>query len=430
MISFSLIRKKKRKKRERKIERRTELKKKIKKSHPPSLKKKKKRKEEAMSFDIPPGLTELLQGFTVAVLRERPPNLVQYAAEYFNKLQNTSRDSPSLLTTQLKPNEWRTGLSKQSSAATEGSDEDDDLPPEEEVRKMSFLRRKSVCAESYDPEQDEGDDKKVVYPKSDDQRKRLHEATKNILLFRSLEPERLQNVVDAMFEKRVEQGEKVIIQGDDGDNFYVIDSGQYDVYVEVDGRHKKVGEYDGQGFFGELALMYNVPRAATVVCSSPGCVWALDRVTFRKIVLKDAFNRRKMYTDLIESVPLFSSLDNYEKMNVADALQSRTYADGEVVLKQGDDADCMYFVEEGEVSITIKKGDESVEVKRCTKGSYFGELALLTHKPRAATATAKGKSKFAVLEVGAFERLMGPCMEIMKRNIETYEEQLKRLDLV
>lgn len=385
-----------------------------------------------MSFDIPPGLTELLQGFTVAVLRERPPNLVQYAAEYFNKLQNTSRDSPSLLTTQLKPNEWRTGLSKQSSAATEGSDEDDDLPPEEEVRKMSFLRRKSVCAESYDPEQDEGDDKKlqVVYPKSDDQRKRLHEATKNILLFRSLEPERLQNVVDAMFEKRVEQGEKVIIQGDDGDNFYVIDSGQYDVYVEVDGRHKKVGEYDGQGFFGELALMYNVPRAATVVCSSPGCVWALDRVTFRKIVLKDAFNRRKMYTDLIESVPLFSSLDNYEKMNVADALQSRTYADGEVVLKQGDDADCMYFVEEGEVSITIKKGDESVEVKRCTKGSYFGELALLTHKPRAATATAKGKSKFAVLEVGAFERLMGPCMEIMKRNIETYEEQLKRLDLV
>lgn len=52
-------------------------------------------------------------------------------------------------------------------------------------------------------------------------------------------------------------------------------SGQYDVYVEVDGRHKKVGEYDGQGFFGELALMYNVPRAATVVCSSPGCVWAL-----------------------------------------------------------------------------------------------------------------------------------------------------------
>lgn len=84
-----------------------------------------------MSFDIPPGLTELLQGFTVAVLRERPPNLVQYAAEYFNKLQNKTQDSPSLLTTQLKPNEWRTGLSKQSSAATEGSDEDDDLPPEE-----------------------------------------------------------------------------------------------------------------------------------------------------------------------------------------------------------------------------------------------------------------------------------------------------------
>ncbi|XP_036358919.1 cAMP-dependent protein kinase type II regulatory subunit isoform X2 [Octopus sinensis] len=375
-----------------------------------------------MSFEIPPGLTELLQGFTVSVLRERPANLIQYAADYFTKLNKTNQSS-LFSSPGRRKDEWQTGLSKQSSAATEDSGEDD-FPPEE-TRKMSFLRRKSVCAEAYDPEQDQGEEEvKVIHPKNDEQRKRLNEATRNILLFRNLEPERLLNVVDAMFERKVEQGEKVIHQGDDGDNFYVIDSGQYDVYVEVDGRHKKVGEYDGQGFFGELALMYNVPRAATVVCSAPGSVWALDRVTFRRIVLKDAFNRRKMYTDLIESVPLFSCLDNYEKLNIADALHSQSFEDGEVVLRQGDDANCMYFVEDGEVSITVKKGDESVEVKRCGKGSYFGELALLTHKPRAATATSMGHSRFAVLSVGAFERLLGPCMEIMKRNIETYEEQL------
>ena len=91
-----------------------------------------------MSFDIPPGLTELLQGFTVAVLRERPANLVQYAAEYFNKLNNKSHDSSLLSTSQInQKNEWRTGLSKQSSAATEDSGEDD-FPPEGKSKKIKI----------------------------------------------------------------------------------------------------------------------------------------------------------------------------------------------------------------------------------------------------------------------------------------------------
>ncbi|KAL4225869.1 cAMP-dependent protein kinase type II-beta regulatory subunit [Mactra antiquata] len=67
---------------------------------------------------------------------------------------------------------------------------------------------------------------------------------------------------------------------------------------------------------------------------------------------------------------------------------------------------------------------EEMEVKRCTKGMYFGELALLTHKPRAATVYSVGKTRLAVLDVQAFERLLGPCMDIMKRSIDQYEEQL------
>ena len=52
--------------------------------------------------------------------------------------------------------------------------------------KSSFNRRKSVFAEHYDPEEEE-DEEKLIYPKSDEQRKRLGEAVKNILLFRSLD---------------------------------------------------------------------------------------------------------------------------------------------------------------------------------------------------------------------------------------------------
>ncbi|KAI0238870.1 cAMP-dependent protein kinase type II-alpha regulatory subunit [Lamellibrachia satsuma] len=74
-----------------------------------------------------------------------------------------------------------------------------------------------------------------------------------------------------------------------------------------------------------------------------------------------------------------------------------------------------------------KETDEGVEINRCKKGDYFGELALLTKKPRAASAYAVGRTKCAVLDIEAFERLLGPCMDILKRNIHEYEEQLAQV---
>lgn len=55
---------------------------------------------------------------------------------------------------------------------------------------------------------------------------------------------------------------------------------------------------------------------------------------------------------------------------------------------KGDVADGMYFIEDGKVSIQIEEGDKVLEVTTLTKGQYFGELALVTHKPRAASAYA------------------------------------------
>ena len=56
-------------------------------------------------------------------------------------------------------------------------------------------------------------------------------------------------------------------------------SGTYDIYVKIDGADKKVGAYDSAGSFGELALMYNMPRAATIVATSNGTLWAMVSTT-------------------------------------------------------------------------------------------------------------------------------------------------------
>jgi len=264
----------------------------------------------------------------------------------------------------------------------------------------------------------------IVNPKSDDQRARLQEAVKPILLFRTLDSSQLVDVLDAMFERNVEENEYIIKQGDDGDNFYVVESGVYNIFVDSPDGPKNVGKYEGSGSFGELALLYNMPRAATIQAVTSGLLWALDRDTFRKLVLRNAYQKRKLYESLLRSVPLLTHLEEYERMNVADALATQKFENGQEIIKQGDPANGMYFVESGRVHVIVSQNGEEKLVTEIEKGGYFGELALVTHKPRAATICAKDSVSVAFLDVRAFERLLGPCMDVMKRNIDDYEEKL------
>ncbi|XP_012554671.1 cAMP-dependent protein kinase type II regulatory subunit isoform X1 [Hydra vulgaris] len=370
-----------------------------------------------MDFQIPPGLTELMQDFTVLVLKEKPTDLVDFAANYFTKLKEEKKQY---------------GDKKNTSKGVKflesfSSDDEEPEPPQHR-----YDRRKSVCAEAYNPDDDDSDEEQVpVNPKSKAQRERLNQAVKNILLFKSLDLEQLNQVLDAMFERKTVIGDVIIRQGDDGDNFYVVDNGVFDIYVLVDGVDKKVGTYNNKGSFGELALMYNTPRAATIIASSEGTIWGLDRVTFRKILLKAAYQKRKMHEALIENVPMLKFLNEYERMNVADALESKSFKDGELIVKQGDEADNMYFIEKGRVCVKIARQgtNEEVEVTQLSDGQYFGELALVTHNPRAASIYSIGVCRVAALDVLAFERLLGPCMDVMKRNIGDYDEQLSKLGL-
>jgi cAMP-dependent protein kinase regulator len=212
--------------------------------------------------------------------------------------------------------------------------------------------------------------------------------------------------------------------GDDGDHFYVIDKGTYEVYVSKEGNSKnepiKIGEYDQEGTFGELALMYNQPRSATIIATSDGILWVMGRQTFRKLVLKHAFRKRQMYEKFLQDLDILQSLTDYERSNVADALIPIDYYQNDIIIKQGDAGDRMFFIEDGQCDIYMNEKFH----KRLNKGEYFGELALLNHEPRSATVIAASyKVRLASLEVQSFERLLGPCMDLLQRNTSKYLKQ-------
>src|SRR5690606_33264620 len=124
-------------------------------------------------------------------------------------------------------------------------------------------------------------------------------------LFNSLDEEQSSQVLSALNEKPIPAaGTRIITQGDVGDFFYVVERGEFDIFVNPSGAPdkssqpygNKVATVSAGGSFGELALMYNAPRAATIISTAPhSIVWSLDRVTFRRILMEGAFKRRRMY---------------------------------------------------------------------------------------------------------------------------------------
>ncbi|KAG6911699.1 hypothetical protein DXG01_007949 [Tephrocybe rancida] len=323
-----------------------------------------------------------------------------------------------------------------------------------------FARRTSVSAESIAV--DSGPDEPLpVYPKTIDQTRRIKASIANNFIFRDLDEEQETGVLNAMRELKVPRNNVVIRQGDAGEYFYVVESGQLNCYIRPEplpptwltespknlnpedmfvqpGYHpefgRKVAECTTGQSFGELALMYGHPRAATVLSTEPSTLWSLDRITFRTIILKAAHRRRTMYEHFLSTVTLLASLEAAERSKIADALVSKTYHDGEAVVRQGEMGETFFFVEEGEAVVTKLQQDEQghvqdINVGHLVKGDYFGELSLLRRAPRAATVSAPRRApggpqtrlKVAALDAPAFTRLLGPLREIMERKaVEIY----------
>ena len=272
--------------------------------------------------------------------------------------------------------------------------------------------------ESYDPTADDKEDETIVsYPKTEEQLECIRCAAKDIIFFKKCDKDQQQVLFGAMFEKIVDENDVIIRQGDDGDNFYVIEKGEYDVLVNDGKTEKKVARLKDTGFFGELALLYNCPRNATIMAVGPGVLWGLDQKTFRTIVVKATARKRQTFEDLLKGVSMLDSLASYELMNLTDALDIETYVKDETIIQEGDTAEHMYFIMEGRVSIRVtdKKNKIEKEIVKLERGKYFGELALVLNQARIASVYADSEhTKLAVLSINAFERLLGPCVEIMR----------------
>jgi cAMP-dependent protein kinase regulator len=77
--------------------------------------------------------------------------------------------------------------------------------------------------------------------------------------------------------------------------------------------------------FGELALLYNAPRAATIIAKTPVKLWQLDRNTFNHIVKDASKKKREQYEDFLDSVQILKHIDHYEVAKLCDVINEQTF---------------------------------------------------------------------------------------------------------
>ena len=274
--------------------------------------------------------------------------------------------------------------------------------------------------------------------KSIDEREKIMSILTSNNFFSQVTDEQRAIMADAMTKAEFKDGAEVIKQGEQGDTFYVLDSGVADVWVSKDGGEPaKVFTYEeGSGAaFGELALLYNSPRAATVRANGAVSLWALDQMTFKYTMQQNTTATRDTNVGWLKQVPLLADLNEVESFKIADALRTVKFAKGDSIITQGDKGNNFYILKSGVASCTVNqkatesKAAGSIEVLRVEEGGYFGEIALLTNQPRKANVIAVEDCETLVLDRATFKRVMGPLESILERNMENYKEVMKKMGL-
>jgi len=231
----------------------------------------------------------------------------------------------------------------------------------------------------------------------------------NHFVFHNLSDNELQGIVNKMFYAEVNANEFIFKQGDDASSFFIVEKGSLDVIVN-DKFVRTLKKGDG---FGELALLYNAPRSASIKAKEHCYLWGIDRHTFRNAVEEMSTKHFEENRKFIEVVNLLHTLTKEQKDAVAEVLIPQQFSDGNVIVHEGDPGSSFYIIKEG--TVVVSKDEK--EIRKLGDGDSFGEQVLNDNPVRGATVKASGNVKCLALSRENLTKILGPQFKtIMHKN--------------
>lgn len=212
---------------------------------------------------------------------------------------------------------------------------------------------------------------KQMVEKTEEERTLIRAAVDDCLLFFGLSDLGKNEVVDAfhLVDGELTIGTLLIEEGAWGDEYFVLEHGTCEAVKEFVGVVKR---YEAGGSFGELALMYNEPRAASVYVSSPMArLWSLDRLSFKNISMHFKVLKHKQYEEALRRVPGLGDIASDEMTRLVDSIEERTFPASSVIIAKGQALDEAMIILEGKADCITDTENYPVGVR-----DVFGLTAL------------------------------------------------------
>ncbi|KAL7987136.1 hypothetical protein Chor_006055 [Crotalus horridus] len=296
-----------------------------------------------------------------------------------------------------------------------------DHSPMEEARRGS--RGKVIVPE---PLITDADWQMPCVPKSPRDASLILEAVKRNEFLRCLGDGQSQTLVESFTSEQRQPGDTVVAEGDEGHAMYIVAEGELGVTQK--GRHlRRLLPGD---VFGELAVLYNCQRTATVTGRDAfrGHVnslltsvaddnttltvvqlWAIDRQIYRSIITENAKRKRALALAGLRGVKPLQGLSDAALSQLLDSAEERTFMPSEFIIQEGDEGRAFFFILIGEVEVTRNVDGQEEHIRVLKAGDHFGELSLIRNIRRTASCRAQGEVTCIAVAKEDFQELSPMC---------------------
>ncbi len=253
-------------------------------------------------------------------------------------------------------------------------------------------------------------------------------------LLSSLSGDELESFMDSLELREVNAGDHIFKRGEDGKFLYLIGMGSVGLGAPLASGKKRVYTRLTEGdFFGEHAFMARTTHHDDAVAETDASVLMIDRVTFDRWVEKhpaiqatvEDFYRKRVLARVLAITPVFEGVPPEARLALADKFHLQPYKSGDVVVKEGEAGETFYLIRSGHVRISthgMGGQGEQVELGKMEEGAFFGEVSLLTDKPRTATVTAGDDLELMELTRHDFKEIVANYPSVLKV-VEAYQKQ-------